>query len=193
MKIAELVKKNRCHRKFHQNFEISQKALIDIVHLLCYISSAKNLQPLKYIISTDKIKNKEIFSTLKWAGYLKNWDGPKEGEKPAAYIVILKDKNIADDAFVLTDAGLAIQTIMLSLSELDFGGCIIAAIDKAKLTDIFSLPDYLEILYVIAVGKPKDSVIITEVKDSIKYFRDSDGNHYVPKRSKEELLFKVYG
>lgn len=192
MLLSELIKKSRCHRKFYQSLDIDYGILWDIVISLRYISSAKNLQPLKYIISTNREKNREIFPTLKWAGYLKDWNGPQEGEKPSAYIVILKDKDIADEAFVLTDAGIAIQTIMLSLSELELGGCTIAAMDKKKLRNVFSLPDNLEILYVIAVGKPKDNVKITEVKDSIEYFRDSYGNHYVPKRAIEDLLYRIY-
>ncbi len=192
MFISELTKKSRCHRVFNQSYKINYSILVDIVSLLRYISSAKNAQPLKYIISSNEQTNSEIFPTLKWAGYLKNWDGPKEGEKPTAYIIILKDKNISNDDFVLTDAGIAIQTIMLYLSELNLGGCPIAAIDKKKLRKVFSLPDNLEILYVMAIGKPEDNIIITDMEDSIEYYRDSYGNHYVPKRPIEELLFDIY-
>ena len=193
MKVSELVKKSRCRREFYHSDRISQKTLIDIIESLRYISSAKNLQPLRYIGSTNENMNAEIFSTLKWAGYLKDWDGPKEKERPAAYLVILKDKDICDDSFVLTDAGIAIQTIMFLLADKNLGGCPIAAIDKNRLNKILSVEKHLEILYVIAIGKPKDKVIITDVKDSIKYFRDNKGNHCVPKRSAEELTYKLYG
>ncbi len=192
MIIEDLIKKARCHRKFYQSYKISDEILTNIISSLRYISSAKNLQPLKYVLSVDEQKNEEIFYTLKWAGYLKDWDGPEEGERPGAYIVILKDKDISDDLFALTDAGIAIQTIMLSLSEIELGGCVIAAIDKNKLKNILSTTSNLEILYVLAIGKPKDNVIITEVDDSIEYFRDSYGNHYVPKRGIGELLYRIY-
>ena len=42
---------------------------------------------------------------------------------------------------------------------------------------------------VIALGKPTEKVYITEVKDGdIKYFRDENDNHAVPKYSLDELI-----
>ncbi len=191
--IEELVKKSRCYRRFDQSYKVKVETLKKVVECLRYISSAKNLQPLKYIASVNPKKNNEIFSTLKWAGYLKDWDGPMDGERPTAYLIILKDKTISDDLYVLTDAGIAIQTAMIVLTEMGLGGCPIAAIDKVKLSSILKLHKYLEILYVIAIGKPAERVIITDAQDShIEYFRDSSGNHYVPKRRMEELLLTLY-
>lgn len=191
--LDSLVRKTRCYRRFYQSDPVSRNVLISVVDLLRFVSSARNSQPLKYIVSTDRLINEEIFETLSWAGYLKDWNGPKEGERPAGYIVFLRDRNISVESYSLIDAGIALQTAMLKLTELGFGGCPIAAIDKEKLIEILSIPSHLEVLIVLAVGKPKEKVVVTEVENGdIRYFRDVKGVHYVPKRSLEEVLLKVF-
>ncbi len=191
--LQSLVKSTRCFRRFYQNKPLDGSTLISVVNLLRFVSSARNAQPLKYIISTDKSINEEIFKTLSWAGYLKNWDGPEEGEKPSGYIVFLRDTNISAEDFSLIDTGIALQTAMLKLTEDGYGSCPIAAIDKKALRKVLSIPLSLEILLVLAVGKPKERVVITNVRNGdIKYYRDKNGVHYVPKRALKDVLLKTY-
>ncbi len=192
--IEELIKKARSYRRFDESFKIDKSELLEIVKNLRFISSPKNAQPLKYIISTDDALNERIFDTLKWAAYLREWDGPKKGQRPTAYIVILRDLNISSDNYYIFDAGIAIQTIMLQLAEKGLGGCSIAAIDREKLSKILSLNDNFEIVCVEAIGKPAENVVICDVKNGdIRYFRDENGTHFVPKRSVDELIVRVYG
>ena len=89
--IRDLIISNRSCRRFHQEFAIDRRTLEELVELARYSASAANLQPLKYILSCEPAKNARIFSTLAWAGYLRDWPGPAEGERPSAYIVILGD------------------------------------------------------------------------------------------------------
>ncbi len=191
--IDQLVKRTRCYRRFYEDIDVDKERLIGVVELLRFISSARNAQPLKYVISTDRVMNGKIFKTLKWAGYLKDWDGPEEGERPSAYMVMLRDRNISTEDFSLIDAGIALQTAMLKLTELGLGSCPIAAIDKKGLFDILSLEDVnLEVLLVLAIGKPKERVVLVDSSGDIRYYRDDKGTHYVPKRQLDELLIKVY-
>ncbi len=191
--IDQLVKKTRCIRRFYEDSVVEKEKLMEVLELLRFTSSARNAQPLKYVISTDRAVNGKIFKTLKWAGYLKDWDGPEEGERPSAYIVMFRDRSISTEDFSLIDAGIALQTAMLKLTELGLGSCPIAAIDKKRLFDILSLEDVnLEILLVLAIGKPKERVVLVDSSGDIKYYRDSKGIHYVPKRRLEELVIKVY-
>ena len=95
--IADLIKKNRSFRKFYQDRVLDIETLIDLVDLARLSASAANLQPLRYILSVDSQKNFDIFSCLGWAAYLKDWNGPMEGERPSGYIIILSDFEKAND------------------------------------------------------------------------------------------------
>jgi nitroreductase len=123
-----------------------------------------------------------------WAGYLTDWSGPAEGEKPSAYMVILGDKNIAES--FSCDHGIAAQSIMLGAVEKGLGGCIIASINKKELTRVLNIPSHYEILLVLALGKPSETVVIENVESDgdIKYWRDSDDIHHVPKRLLDDLI-----
>ncbi len=191
MALKDLIKKARSYRRFDESVKVGMDTLEDIVSCLRYISSAKNLQPLKYVLCSNREVGLRIFSTLQWAGYLSDWKGPAEGERPVAYIVILKDRNISNENYVCYDAGIAIQTIMLLLVERGLGGCTIAAIDRERLSEILELEKHLEILCVVAIGKPSENVVVVDAKDGeIRYYRDEKGTHYVPKRPVGELIYK---
>jgi len=91
--IKNLVLKNRSYRRFYQAVPDSIDTLRELVDLARLSASGANRQPLKYILSCDTAMNARVFATLAWAGYLPDWPGPEEGERPAAHI-ILGDKTI---------------------------------------------------------------------------------------------------
>ncbi len=186
--LKDLVQKNRSYRRFYQNVEISKNDLIELVDLARYASSAKNNQPLKYYISNTGEINNKIFDTLAWAGYLKDWAGPQEGEKPSAYIIVFIDKNITDNNYC--DHNLAVQNILLGAVEKKFGGCIIAAFNRKKIKEIVNSGENIEPLLVLALGKPKEEVNLYEINpgDDIKYWRNSEQIHQVPKRKLKDIL-----
>ena len=79
---------------------------------------------------------------------------------------------------------------MLGAAEKGLGGCIIASIDREGLRKALEIPPRYEILLVLALGKPKETVVIETVGDSgdIKYWRDSEGGHHVPKRPLDDII-----
>jgi nitroreductase len=90
------------------------------------------------------------------------------------------------------DCGIALQTILISLTEKGLGACAIASFNKNAVSDMFKVPDNLEIALVIAIGKAKETVVINDVKDGdIKYWRDEYNTHHVPKRILADMIFKV--
>jgi nitroreductase len=188
MTIRELVLKNRSYRRFYQEHAVDRQTLIDLVDLARHSASGANVQPLKFFLSHTPEMNAAIFPNLAWAGYLKDWPGPEEGERPSAYIVILGDKSIKESFGV--DPGIAAQSILLGATEKSLGGCIIASVQQAKLQEALDLPERYQILYVLALGKPKETVVIDPLgpNGDIKYWRDDDGVHHVPKRSLDELI-----
>jgi nitroreductase len=188
--LKELILKNRSYRRFYQSERISKSQLIDGVDLARCSASARNAQSLKYILSTDESLNAEIFEQLSWAGYLSYWNGPEEGERPSAYIVMLHDTLISGN--YLCDDGIAAQSILLGATEAGFGGCIIHTVNRNKLKEILKLTDQFEIIQVLALGKPKETVVLEEIKDGdFKYWRDENQVHHVPKRSLDEIIIQV--
>ena len=188
MMIRDLIIKNRTYRRFYEEAAVERKTLRELVDLARLSASAANLQPLKYILSCDPKKNALIFPHLGWAGYLKDWQGPCEGERPSAYIIILNDTQISKS--VDCDHGIAAQSILLGAAEKGLGGCMIGTVQRQKLCKVLDIPSGYEILLVLALGKPKEQIIIEDIDASgdIKYWRDSDGKHHVPKRNLDDII-----
>jgi len=191
--IADLIKRNRSYRRFYQNHVLDLETLTNLVDLARLSASAANLQPLRYIISVDPSKNSQIFSCLGWAGYLKDWNGPKQGERPSGYIIILSDSEKAND-YVGYDCGIAGQSILLGAREKGLAGCMIASIKRQQLRSLLNIDVRFKILLVIAIGKPKEEVVIETVgsDNSIRYWRDSTGIHHVPKRNLKDIIIDSY-
>jgi len=191
--LEDLVRKNRSYRRFHQDVPVDIETLRALVDLARLSASGSNLQPLKYILSCQPETNARIFPNTRWAGYLKDWPGPAEGERPSAYIVILGDTEIRKSFGC--DHGIAAQSIMLGAAERGLGGCMIGSIDRGELRQVLDIPEQYDILLVLALGKPRETVVLEEVgpDGDIRYYRDADGVHHVPKRSLDELILQEYG
>ncbi len=192
MKLRELIVSARSYRRFDASFRIEKDTLESLVEMVRFTPSASNLQPLKYIVSSSPRINEKIFETLKWAGYLKDWGGPDINERPTGYIVILTDMNIKEEAD--KDVGIVAQTIMLGAVEMGLGGCFIGSIRKNLLREYLSIPNWLKISLVVALGKPAEKVVIEDIEqgESIEYYRDKDMVHHVPKRKLSEILIASY-
>jgi len=188
MLFKNLIERCRSYRRFYQDYKIDENLLRELVDLARLSASVANLQPLKYILSCQSPRNDLIFPALSWAGYLKDWPGPKEGERPPAYIIILGDKSISKSFEY--DCGIAAQSILLGAVEKSLGGCMLGAIDRDCLRKNLNIPQQYDILLVIALGKPKEKVVIEESKGDIKYYRDKNNIHHVPKRSLNEVIIE---
>lgn len=190
MKLKDLIVKTRSYRRFDESNKIDLKTLESLIDLARLSASGANRQPLKYVIYNTSEECDRLFPFLAWAGYLTEWPGPEKGERPAAYIMILGDKSVAEVFGI--DHGIAAQSILLGATEAGLGGCMIQSIKREELRNEFELPDNFEILLVIAIGKPVENVIIEEIKGGdVKYWRDSEKNHHVPKRSLKEIIIKL--
>ena len=67
---------------------------------------------------------------------------------------------------------------------------MIGSIDREGLRKTLQIPPRYEILLVLALGKPKEKVVIDGSRDSgnIKYWRDKEGKHHVPKRKLDDII-----
>jgi nitroreductase len=186
--LRDLVLRNRSYRRFDGSYRIKRETLMELIGLARCTPSAANRQPLKYILSADQETNDCIFPCLTWAAYLKDWEGPAVGERPSAYIIILIDETMALDWWC--DDGIAAQTILLGAVEKGLGGCMIGSINKERLRQELHIPAHLKIRLVIALGKPAERVVLEDLApgEDIRYWRDDDDVHHVPKRLVEEII-----
>lgn len=193
--LNELVTKTRSFRRFKQEPAPTLSQLEQLIELARLAPAASNKQPLKYALVQKQELLSQVFACLKWAGYLPEWPGPGPEEQPTAYIVVLTDPTISENKEIhLIDVGLAVQNMVLGARELGFGACILGSVDRPKLQKVLGLPESLKIELVVALGSPGEEVKLTAVGSDgdIRYWRDEDGVHHVPKRSLSELIIKKF-
>lgn len=188
--LKELIAKNRSYRRFYQDKQVSWDVLKELVDLARLSPCGANRQTLRFVLSADEKKNAAISKCIFWAGYYKDWDGPEDGEKPSAYIVIVRD--ISAGGGMPQDEGIAAQSILLGAVEKGMGGCIIANINRKELKKVLAIGDKYEIALVLAIGYPKEKVVLEALGQSgdIKYWRDEKQVHHVPKRSLQDLILE---
>jgi len=180
--IRDLILKNRSFRRWRQEEAIETQTLVEFVDLARLCMSAANRMALKYVISNDPEKNALIFP------FTKIDNDPVEGERAAAYIVILEDQRIM--MAMPCDFGITAQTIMLAATEKGLGGVMIGALDKVGLKKALELPRHLEILLVIALGTTIEEQHIEPMPEdgnTQQWWETKDIRH-VPKRALEDIL-----
>ena len=190
--VKDLIMKNRSYRRFHENEPVSVDDLKELLELARCSGSGGNVQPIKFMLSCDPETNGKIFPHLAWAGGLPDWNGPEEGERPAAYIIILGDTDISSGFGV--NHGIAAQSILLGAVEKGLGGCMLGSIKRERVREELAIPERFEILLIIALGKPAEEICIEPVgkNGNIQYWHDQNGVHHVPKRDIEEIIIGRY-
>lgn len=189
MDFLTLVKKSRSFRSFDETKPVTRQTLEALIECARFAPTGVNLQELKYYLSCTSETNSIIQPLTRWAGKIKNqYALPPEGHKPTAFIVILVDTRImTDPEKAKTDVGIAAQTILLAASSIALGGCMIGSFDKS-VSKALSLPEYLSPSLIVALGVPDEEIITEDRVSSVDYYRDENGVHHVPKRTKDELI-----
>ena len=192
MTFLEMVKKNRSYRGFDESRRISREELMELVNCARLTPSAANKQPLRYDLIWEA---EEVAATLpltRWAAALPQRHLPDPGKGPTAFVVLLQETEwVKDAAACQRDVGIAAQTLLLAATEKELGGLMIGNFDRTGLVKLRNYPDHLVPQLVIALGKPAEQIVLTEVGESgsTSYYRDDQDVHYVPKRRLEEILF----
>ena len=188
MSLEDLLTRNRSYRRFHEDRLVDEQVLVDLVELTRLCPSAANRQSLRYLIVHRPEDNARVFEHLAWAGALRDWPGPAEGERPTGYIVILGDTEVSTRFNV--DPGIVAQSMMLGAVERGLGGCMVGSIAREGLRAAFGIPQRYAILLVLALGVPKETVVLETASspESLNYWRDEADVHHVPKRPLGELL-----
>ena len=188
MNVRDLLARNRSFRRYDEKCRLERSMLVELVALTRLCASSANRQPLRFMIAHTPAETARVFPHLRWAAALAGWTGPAEGERPAAYIIILGDTRIARSFDF--DAGIAAQSMLLAAAARELGGCMVGSIDRKGLRAALRIPPEYEIVLAVALGKPSETVVLEDAKtpDEIVYWRDAAGVHHVPKRPLGELL-----
>ena len=182
MNLTKLIKKARSFRRFNEKSPIPETELLRFVDTVRFVPSAGNTQTLRYMIVPHE-KCHLLFPHLKWAGFLKDWDCPEEGERPTGYIILLAKGTPSHDV------GIAGQTLQLLATEAGYGACMFGSIDREKVKKAFSIPEELSIQLIVAFGQPAESIVLeTGTPEALEYWRDDNDIHHVPKLPLKDIL-----
>ena len=185
--LKSLLAADRSYRIFNQSERIPREILEKLVDLTRLCASGRNAQPLRYRLVTSEDECAKVYEWLKWAGYYTDWDGPAEGERPAAYLVQCLDTEVG--ANCLCDDGLHLQAITLGAAALGYGCCIIKSFNVVEVAAALGIEARYQPRYVLAIGRPAETVRLEpQVGEEFKYYRTADGVHHVPKRALSELI-----
>lgn len=190
MKVLNLIAKTRSIRRYKEDEQVSIEQLRYIVTSTRFVASTGNSQRLRYMLVNDKETCQAIFEEIRFAGKLKDWDGPKEGERPNAYIVVMAD--VTPDVNLGIDMGIAAEAMLITAREEGLGGCIFRSFDAKKLGDKLGKAPYMPVM-VISIGYDNEVVILQDavdykVTDTLAYWRDIYDHHMVPKLRIEQII-----
>ena len=187
MKVLNLIAKTRSVRRYKQSEKVSDKKLSYIAEAARMVGSAGNRQRLRLLLVNDE-RCELIFNEIRFASML-DWDGPKEGQRPAAYIVIMTEEE--PDVNLSIDIGLAAQAMLMTATEEGLGGCMFRSFNREKLGKLLGKEPYMPAL-VISLGTPDEVVILQDVRPDGKlaYYRDNYDHHMVPKISTNTIVLK---
>ena len=191
MDFLTFVTEARSCRRFKEDQPLTLANLDWLVECARVVPSARNAQVIKFV-EVLGAKAKEVFPLTHWAMALKDWGGPKDGERPTAFIGLAIPKDAAPIALI--DLGIVAQTIQLAAHSQGFGCCILKSFDVAATSKLLAIPEDLKLELLLGLGVALEVRKVTDVPadGSLNYFRDSAGVHYVPKRSLEELVIKRF-
>ena len=161
---------------------VERETLRELVDLGRLSASGGNQQALKFFLVCDAETNAQVFPLIGLAGE------PTQAEAPTAYIVILGDTEISKS--VGCDHGIAAQSILLGATEKGLGGCMVGIVDRNRLRKLLDIPPRYEIVLLLILGRPKDTVVIDPLPtdgDTTSH-SDNQGVWRVPKRSLDDII-----
>ena len=182
----ELCKKCRSYRRFDYEKKVTREQLVSFIECARFAASAGNMQRLRFLPVCDTELCDGILSNIKFAAYLKDWGGPAKEERPVAYIVIASEAELNTNLAI--DLGISAEAIALAAAEAGVGSCMFRSFSKEGLESLLELGDMTPHL-VISFGYPSETVLLEDAENGeIKYYRDENDRHIVPKLPLSELI-----
>ncbi len=187
----QLVEGARTYRRYGGE-PVGEGVLHDLVDAARFAPTGNNMQLLRFrvVSAEDADAAEKVFSHLHWAGALKDWDGPVEGEKPGGYVVICLPEKLAANPIRLIDVGIAAQTIVLAAAAQGLGACMHKSYDACLGDELGVTEAGYAVSMVIALGSRGEKVVVEPAgtDHGLTYWREADGSHHVPKLDLADLF-----
>jgi nitroreductase len=175
--IMDIIKNRRSIRKY-QDRPLPDDVVNDLLEAAKHAPSARNLQPLEYKVITSKSLMARLSEGL--ITVMQSLGMPLKGPpdmKPDFFrgapllIIVTAPK---DSMFGATEAGLAVQNIMLYATSINLGTCFIGMAreimrDK-NLLEMLHIPDNMNIVAAVICGYPDESPEPKEKKLKAEFF-----------------------
>ena len=181
-----LLLRNRSHRAFDTSYTVAMRQLETIVAVNTKLPSGRNAQTLRFKLLDASNGGEDFCRFLHLGGYLPELHLPAPGTEPKAFIVVCSTE--AESPIVDIDLGISLQSMALKAVEIGLNALIVKAFNRQEVKDALSLPS--DPLAVLAVGKGTEKIVLDEVPagSDLRYYRDADGTHHVPKIAVSDLL-----
>lgn len=189
--ILELVTKSRSYRGYDESRPVTREELVHLVECARLAPSSVNMQPLKYYLAWKPEDVARIQPLTKWARALQPMELPHKGHRPTGFVVICQDTALNPSLpRFQKDVGIVAQTMLLAATEMGLGGCMIGNYDAGQVRQALGLPEIIAPVLIVAIGKPDETIVLTEVgpDGDTNYHRDENDVHYVPKRPLSDLI-----
>lgn len=189
MKIYNTIISRRTIRKFRQK-PIELSVLKRMVNAGRLAPTAGNIQPLEYIVVVEDELRERIFPNVRWAQYIAPEGNPKKNEQPAAYIIILVNREIYLTSYYRYDVGASAQNITLTALEVGIGCCWIGSFNRKEVKYILKVPNGYIVDLVLALGYPLENPQYYDIEKgkSTKYNKDTLGVLHIPKRKLDDII-----
>jgi len=187
MDVYQLIMSRRSVRSFKPE-PIPRDTLERMVDTARVAPSGANLQPFSYLVVTEPEPRATVFDTIKWAAYIAPAGNPPQGHEPTAYVIFLIDERPGSKIYPF-DAGFAAENLLITGLAEGVGGCAILSFNPKPIVETFSLPEHLRPVMVVALGYPDEAPVMVDRSDTVKYWRDENGLHIVPKKPLAEVMF----
>lgn len=181
-----LLRKNRSHRAFDTSYTVAKRQLEAIVSVNDKLPSGRNAQTLRFRLLDAPGGGEDFCRFLHLGGYLPELHLPEPGTEPKAFIIVCSTE--AESPIVNIDLGISLQSMALKAVEIGLNALIVKAFNRQEIKEALGLP--LDPLAVLAIGKGTERIVLDEVHtgSDLRYYRDADGTHHVPKIAVPDLL-----
>ena len=160
MNFTELVSKRRAYRKL-KTVEITPEIIKELVEITKFAPSCDNKQPWRFVFIYDKIKlsklNESFHKKNKWVNNASLLVG--------VFSASDLDCKIEDREYYLFDTGIAVTYIMLRATEMGLVAHPTSYYDEKKAKQIMNVPDNMNLITILAVGKRTDTINIKLTPD----------------------------